>query len=310
MGSIRRALALTLLLLVLLPGAAQAAARWTPYDRPATNGMVADKDVPITMSRRDRSCSANVYRPDKPGRYPVLITQTPYNKEGPLGRGQPVPRPARLRARRRRRPRHRRLAGHVGLLRAQRAARRPRGRRVGAQAAVERRQVGLHGAVVHGDHAADDRGAPPAGPEGDLPDRPHGGQLPRHHLLGRADQHLVHPAVARPGHRHEPRPAGLRARRQPAGPRPRAHDARPARDQRRQLPAQHRRQRDRGRRHRLRRQRTGRRARRSSCSTASTSRPSSPAACTTSSSAASRWSTSACATARHRTAAHGPVERT
>src|SRR4051794_41918673 len=45
--------------------------------------MVTDKDVPITM-RDGIILSANVYRPDKPGRYPVLITQMPYNKEAPL----------------------------------------------------------------------------------------------------------------------------------------------------------------------------------------------------------------------------------
>src|SRR3954451_9863512 len=91
MGSTRRALALaltlTLLVLGLLPAAAQAA-RWTPYDRPATNGIVTEKDVPITMSD-GTILRANVNRPDKPGRYPVLITQTPYNKEGPLGAATP-----------------------------------------------------------------------------------------------------------------------------------------------------------------------------------------------------------------------------
>jgi putative CocE/NonD family hydrolase len=72
-----------LCLLTTAPAAASVAG-WTPYDRPATNGVVVDKDVPITM-RDGVILSADVYRPDKPGRYPVLITQTPYNKEGPLG---------------------------------------------------------------------------------------------------------------------------------------------------------------------------------------------------------------------------------
>ena len=72
-----------LVALLVLATAAPAAQKWTPYDRPATNGMVTDKDVPITM-RDGIILSANVYRPDKPGRYPVLITQTPYNKEAPL----------------------------------------------------------------------------------------------------------------------------------------------------------------------------------------------------------------------------------
>src|SRR3954454_13542650 len=59
------------------------ASHWTAYDRPVTNGMVTDKDVPITMSD-GIILDADVYRPDKPGRYPVIITQTPYNKEAPL----------------------------------------------------------------------------------------------------------------------------------------------------------------------------------------------------------------------------------
>jgi putative CocE/NonD family hydrolase len=80
--SIRCAL-VALCVLTATPAAASAAG-WTPYDRPASNGVVTDKDVPITM-RDGIILSANVYRPDKPGRHPVLITQTPYNKEGPLG---------------------------------------------------------------------------------------------------------------------------------------------------------------------------------------------------------------------------------
>ena len=47
--------------------------------------MVVDKDVPVTMSD-GVILSADVYRPDKPGRYPVLLTQTPYNKSRPLRR--------------------------------------------------------------------------------------------------------------------------------------------------------------------------------------------------------------------------------
>src|SRR5687768_882844 len=41
--------------------------------------MVVERDVPVTMSD-GVILSADVYRPDKPGRYPVLLTQTPYNK--------------------------------------------------------------------------------------------------------------------------------------------------------------------------------------------------------------------------------------
>ncbi|TMM06567.1 MAG: CocE/NonD family hydrolase, partial [Actinobacteria bacterium] len=235
--------ALAAVLLALIAPSAALADGWTPYDRPATNGITTEKDVPITMSD-GIVLSADVYRPDQPGRYPVIITQTPYNKESALGaanmylvergyvhvvvdvRGTGS------------------SQGSWDFVRAQRAARRGRGRRVVAPPAVERRRRRPVGRVVHGDHAADDRGAPPARPQGHLPDRPDGRQLPRHHVLRRADQHVVHPAVARTGHRHEPRAAGLRAGWQPAEPGPRRHHARPARDQRRQLPAQHGRQLD------------------------------------------------------------------
>jgi putative CocE/NonD family hydrolase len=76
-------IAVTLLLLAST-GSASAAPRWTPYDRPAQFGEVVDSDVPITMSD-GTVLRADVHRPDKPGRYPVLVTQTPYNKVGPLG---------------------------------------------------------------------------------------------------------------------------------------------------------------------------------------------------------------------------------
>jgi putative CocE/NonD family hydrolase len=71
--------------LVLAPSTAFAAhEKWTPYDRPAQYGEVVDKDVPITMSD-GTVLRADVHRPDAAGRFPVLITQTPYNKVGPLG---------------------------------------------------------------------------------------------------------------------------------------------------------------------------------------------------------------------------------
>jgi putative CocE/NonD family hydrolase len=54
---------------------------WTSYTRPAQYGEVTDKDVPITM-RDGTVLRANVTRPDAPGKFPVLITQTPYGKDG------------------------------------------------------------------------------------------------------------------------------------------------------------------------------------------------------------------------------------
>jgi putative CocE/NonD family hydrolase len=82
------ALALSLVLLALVaPSALAAPARgWTPYDRPAQYATVTDRDVPITMPD-GTVLRADVNRPDAPGRFPVLITQTPYNKTGPLGTG-------------------------------------------------------------------------------------------------------------------------------------------------------------------------------------------------------------------------------
>ncbi|MBV9213922.1 MAG: CocE/NonD family hydrolase [Actinobacteria bacterium] len=71
--------AVGLLTLAVLASPA-AAARWTPYDRPETNGIVTDKDVKITM-RDGVELRANIQRPDKPGRYPVLLMQTPYGKD-------------------------------------------------------------------------------------------------------------------------------------------------------------------------------------------------------------------------------------
>ena len=40
---------------------------WTPYDRPAQNGIVEEKNVPITMSDGVQ-LNAIVRRPDTPGR--------------------------------------------------------------------------------------------------------------------------------------------------------------------------------------------------------------------------------------------------
>jgi putative CocE/NonD family hydrolase len=63
------------------PAVASAAADWTPYSRPAQFGTVTVKDVAITMPD-GTVLRANVTKPDVPGRYPVLVTQTPYGKDG------------------------------------------------------------------------------------------------------------------------------------------------------------------------------------------------------------------------------------
>lgn len=66
--------------------AATTAAGW--QERPAEHGVHVTEDVPVTMSDGKR-LRVNVYRPANadgspaPGRFPVVVTQTPYNKSGP-----------------------------------------------------------------------------------------------------------------------------------------------------------------------------------------------------------------------------------
>jgi uncharacterized protein len=74
-----RTLALAAVACALLAPTAAQADGWTPYDRPVESGTVTDKDLPITMSD-GVVLDSDVIRPDKPGRYPVLVEQTPYNK--------------------------------------------------------------------------------------------------------------------------------------------------------------------------------------------------------------------------------------
>lgn len=54
---------------------------WSAYDRPATYATVPDHDVMVPM-RDGAQLDANVERPTAPGHYPVLVVQTPYNKDG------------------------------------------------------------------------------------------------------------------------------------------------------------------------------------------------------------------------------------
>src|SRR5512144_339504 len=68
------------------PTSGVAASGWRP--RPARYGVNTTSDVPITMSDGVK-LYANVYRPAKAdgspasGRFPVIVTQTPYNKSAP-----------------------------------------------------------------------------------------------------------------------------------------------------------------------------------------------------------------------------------
>jgi predicted acyl esterase len=51
---------------------------WTTYDRPAQYSVVVDQHVPVQMSD-GVILNAEVRRPDAPGRFPVIVTITPYN---------------------------------------------------------------------------------------------------------------------------------------------------------------------------------------------------------------------------------------
>ncbi|WP_018133056.1 CocE/NonD family hydrolase [Effusibacillus pohliae] len=63
---------------------AVAAGAWEAYDRPAQYAVLTETDVKIPM-RDGVILAANVYRPNAPGTFPVILTQTPYNKNSPLG---------------------------------------------------------------------------------------------------------------------------------------------------------------------------------------------------------------------------------
>jgi uncharacterized protein len=78
----RRALLLgALLALLAAPAASAKSKRWTTYDRPATYTVRHEANVPITM-RDGVVLRANLDLPDAPGRFPTLVVQTPYNKDG------------------------------------------------------------------------------------------------------------------------------------------------------------------------------------------------------------------------------------
>jgi len=51
---------------------------WTSYDRPAQYAVAVDQHVPVEMSD-GAVLNAVVRRPDAPGRFPVIVTITPYN---------------------------------------------------------------------------------------------------------------------------------------------------------------------------------------------------------------------------------------
>jgi uncharacterized protein len=79
-----KAVVLAMALTLAAPAAATATTSWTP--RPATFGVVKQRNVPVRMDD-GTVLEADVLRPASPdgspapGRFPVLLTQTPYNKE-------------------------------------------------------------------------------------------------------------------------------------------------------------------------------------------------------------------------------------
>lgn len=77
-------LVLAALLLVVAPCAASGRQEWSPYERPPQFEVVTENEVAIPMSD-ETVLRAKVLRPAAPGRYPVIVTQTPYNKATPLG---------------------------------------------------------------------------------------------------------------------------------------------------------------------------------------------------------------------------------
>jgi putative CocE/NonD family hydrolase len=73
--------------LLALPAVGATTKPWTP--RPATYGVNIQRDVKVVMDD-GITLDVDVYRPSvqdgspAPGKFPVIVTQTPYNKNGPL----------------------------------------------------------------------------------------------------------------------------------------------------------------------------------------------------------------------------------
>lgn len=58
---------------------AAASKSWTPYTRPATYAVTVQRNIPLTM-RDGTILSVDVHRPAAKGRFPALLTITPYGK--------------------------------------------------------------------------------------------------------------------------------------------------------------------------------------------------------------------------------------
>ena len=208
------------------PGAAPSKWHARPEQYP---GTAKTTDIPITMDdgvvlRGDLIQPANAEGEAIDKKLPVIVMITAYNKTV-ISRGHrrarrpgpDVPGQARLQLPLRRRPRHRQLRGHLGGVQRPGEQGRRQDRRLGAPPVVEQRQ-GRHGRrVLHGHQPADGRRPPPAGPQGDLPAGARRRRLPRHRRVRRPARRRLHPAVAGPGQRHRPDPAGLPLQRSVVG---------------------------------------------------------------------------------------------
>lgn len=53
------------------------------YHEDIENNLIFEKNISIPLQNTDLPIRANVYRPLKPGKYPVLVTYGPYGKDIP-----------------------------------------------------------------------------------------------------------------------------------------------------------------------------------------------------------------------------------
>lgn len=53
------------------------------YHEDVENNLIFEKNISIPLKGSDLPIRGNVYRPIKPGKYPVLVTYGPYGKDIP-----------------------------------------------------------------------------------------------------------------------------------------------------------------------------------------------------------------------------------
>ena len=135
-------------------------------------GVRVERNVLIPLPDGVR-LAGDLYLPDAPGTYPVLVSYYPYHKDDLIGAHVRVPAPllrrARLREPARRLPRDGRLRGslHGHLRHRERGQGRGSGRRVGGEAGLVRRQRRRLGRLLRRAHVPRDRRAASASPQGD-----------------------------------------------------------------------------------------------------------------------------------------------